>query len=349
MTGRFSICLISSRILHIRIGNTVILGLALARLCLGHRRENAFAIVDAQACTALTFFVIGIALARLGDYNWWFGRNQAVPLSDSQDVEKQSAERSARPRSSYQNGLALEKNMNAQVNEDVELGPQSPASLGGEWDDSGQSTRVGTPDPFRSLSNNAARIIGTSPVASPSQTSQSPPTHLPNSLSFSCSPPPNAPGRARLWLVVGTLFQSLLLIASGIASTHDNSTSKRGLITASSHTRDWSSVSGFIALALMSTSMGFQGVMAHRMGSGFGATVVLSSLWVELVGSPGGLRWKSYRRARVFSIMLFILGGLVGAVICDDKVLGIANALFIGAAFRGVIALSWVFVKGVRH
>ncbi|KAG8683240.1 hypothetical protein FRC11_013795, partial [Ceratobasidium sp. 423] len=77
--------------------------------------------------------------------------------------------------------------------------------------------------------------------------------------------------------------------------------------------------------------MGFQGVMAHRMGTGFGATVVLSSLWVELVGSPGGIRWREYRGVRVYTILLFIVGGLVGAVLRDVGVLGVPNTIFVGA------------------
>jgi hypothetical protein len=113
------------------------------------------------------------------------------------------------------------------------------------------------------------------------------------------APTPKAYGRARLWLLTGTLFQSLLLIASGIATLHDTSP-----------LRNWTSPAGFVALALLSASMGFQGVMAHRMGSGFGATVVLSSLWVEMVGSPGGLRWRTYRGVRMYTILLFIFGGL---------------------------------------
>ncbi|KDN37487.1 hypothetical protein RSAG8_10149, partial [Rhizoctonia solani AG-8 WAC10335] len=89
--------------------------------------------------------------------------------------------------------------------------------------------------------------------------------------------------------------------------------------------------------------------MAHRMGSGFGATVVLSSLWVELVGSSGGIRWREYRGVRVYTILLFIVGGLVGGVLRDAGILGVPNAIFVGAGMRVAIALSWLFVKGPRH
>ncbi|KAB5590433.1 hypothetical protein CTheo_6125 [Ceratobasidium theobromae] len=225
-------------------GNSVMLGLALARVSLGHRREAAFAINDAQATTALVCFAIGIALGRVGDWEWW-----ADKADDKSDVESG-------------------------------FGSAAP-------------TRVGTP-------------VGKISPAIPS------------------------PCRTRLWLVVGTLFQALLLVGAAIASIHDAT--------------PWSSIAGFSALALMSVSMGMQGVMAHRMGSGFGATVVLSSLWVELVGSPGGFRWREYRGVRVYTILLFIAGGLVGAVLRDAGVLGVSNALFVGAGMRALIALSWIFV-----
>ncbi|KAG8685763.1 hypothetical protein FRC11_010116, partial [Ceratobasidium sp. 423] len=165
--------------------------------------------------------------------------------------------------------------------------------------------------------------------------------------------PASAPARTRLWLVVGTLFQALLLVGAGVAAMHDP-TRRSSLATgASTNPRvpanaPWSSAYGFTALCLMSLSMGFQGVMAHRMGTGFGATVVLSSLWVELIGSPGSIRWREYRGVRVYTILLFIVAGLVGAVLRDVGVLGVPNTIFVGAGMRVAIALSWLCVKGAR-
>ncbi|KAG8705370.1 hypothetical protein FRC09_002995 [Ceratobasidium sp. 395] len=317
-------------------GNSVILGLALARLSLGHRREDVFAIVDAQACTALVCFVIGIALARVGDFSFWSGRRspKTNDLNDSQEkaVEVPAIKFSPPPETRDQD-----------EDRDAELGlsPAAAARQSEDWNDSGAPTRVGTPVP--------KLIIPSGPVSSaPSPTvtvreaSSAPPSPI-------TPPKPPAYGRARLWLVTGTLFQALLLALAAVAALHDHTTPSTVSTTRSSQSAGWTSIAGFSALALLSASMGFQGVMAHRMGSGFGATVVLSSLWVELVGSPGGLRWRSYRGVRVYTILLFIVGGLAGAVLRDDKVLGISNALFVGAGFRVVIALSWVFVKSPRR
>ncbi|CUA71286.1 hypothetical protein RSOLAG22IIIB_09459 [Rhizoctonia solani] len=296
-------------------GNSVMLGLALARVSLGQRREAAFAINDAQATTALVTFVLGIALARIGDFSFWTGPK---PIHQS-----------------------------APVNQDLEKAPPSSEDC-----DSGAPTRVGTPIP--------RLIVPSEPIPGPSSASplDKSPTHTLSPVAkldspISKSETPSAPARTRLWLVVGTLFQALLLVGAGIAAMHDP-TRRSSLATgATSNPRapanaPWSSAYGFAALGLMSLSMGFQGVMAHRMGSGFGASVVLSSLWVELVGSPGGIRWKEYRGVRVYTILLFIVGGLVGAVFRDRGILGIPNAIFVGAGMRVAIALSWLCVKGPR-
>ncbi|KAH7334109.1 hypothetical protein B0J17DRAFT_771167 [Rhizoctonia solani] len=307
-------------------GNSVMLGLALARVSLGQRREAAFAINDAQATTALITFIIGIALARVGDFSFWAGSKPInQPAAVNQDLEKTS--------------------------EDPELGlrpsePFEPRRSSRDWADSGAPTRVGTPIPFP----HAPKLIVPSAPASAAKLDS--PVSKPETPITPA--PASAPARTRLWLVVGTLFQALLLVGAAVAAMHDPTRRSSLAAGATSNPRapanaPWSSAYGFTALALMSLSMGFQGVMAHRMGSGFGATVVLSSLWVELVGSPGGIRWREYRGVRVYTILLFIVGGLVGAVLRDTGVVGVPNAIFVGAGMRVAIALSWIFVKGPRQ
>ncbi|KAG8709514.1 hypothetical protein FRC08_018298 [Ceratobasidium sp. 394] len=231
-------------------GNSVILGLALARLSLGQRREDVFAIVDAQACTALVCFVVGIALARIGDFSFWSGRSANKPRDEEKaEVPVITCSPPA---------------------EEQELRPTSE-----DWNDSCAPTRVGTPIPRLIIPAGPSQ-----PISSPSPTVRDD-NSSPSSPVVPSTPP--AYGRARLWLICGTLFQSLLLVLSAVAALHDHTTPSTLSTTRSSAVAGWSSPAGFAALALLSTSMGFQGVMAHRMGSGFGATVVLSSLWVELV------------------------------------------------------------------
>ncbi|QRV95358.1 hypothetical protein RhiJN_23376 [Ceratobasidium sp. AG-Ba] len=318
-------------------GNSVILGLALARLSLGHRREDVFAKVDGQACTALVCFVIGIALARVGDFGFWSGRSNKTQELNPADEEK--GKQVAEPE--VQVPAITRSPPSDDHSQDPELGLRPPVRKSEEWNESGAPTRVGTPIPSGSVGRTTRIVIPGDPLsAQPSPT---------GTVKEPVPPTPPAYGRARLWLVVGTLFQAILLVASAVAAIHDHTTPSTVSTTRSSQSAGWTSLSGFIALALLSLSMGFQGVMAHRMGSGFGATVVLSSLWVELVGSPGGLRWKSYRGTRVWTILLFIAGGLVGAILRDDNVLGISNSLFVGAGFRAAIALSWIFVPATRR
>ncbi|CAE6438558.1 unnamed protein product [Rhizoctonia solani] len=334
-------------------GNSVMLGLALSRVSLGQRREAAFAMNDAQATTALITFVLGIALARVGDFSFWAGSkpiNQTTAVN--QDLEKGVEGPEPEPEPSQRP---------PETSEQLEVRRSSC-----DWADSGAPTRVGTPVPF---SKGPRLVVPSAPISGPSSSSQErSPTatlRMGQSLVVKIDSPvskpepqtpitPAAPARTRLWLVVGTLFQAALLVGAAVAAIHDPTRGSSLATGAASNPRapanaPWSSAYGFTALGLMSLSMGFQGVMAHRMGSGFGATVVLSSLWVELVGSPGGIRWKEYRGVRVYTILLFIVGGLVGAVLRDVGVLGVPNSIFVGAGMRVAIALSWLLVKGPRQ
>ncbi|CCO33528.1 hypothetical protein BN14_07610 [Rhizoctonia solani AG-1 IB] len=318
-------------------GNSVMLGLALSRVSLGQRREAAFAMNDAQATTALITFVLGIALARVGDFSFWASSkpiNQTEPVN--QDLEKGGAQG---PAPEFESEPAPSRDIGASgcAPRELRLGrlglvvPSAPIA-----------------GPSSSNSPTATLRMGQSPVSKVDSPVSKPEPETP------VPTVPAAPARTRLWLVVGTLFQAVLLVGAAVAAIHDPTRGSSLAAGATSNPRaplnaPWSSVYGFTALGLMSLSMGFQGVMAHRMGSGFGATVVLSSLWVELVGSPGGLRWRAYRGVRVYTILLFIAGGLVGAVLRDVGVLGVPNAIFVGAGMRVAIALSWLLVKGPRR
>ncbi|QRW09741.1 hypothetical protein RhiLY_08740 [Ceratobasidium sp. AG-Ba] len=318
-------------------GNSVIVGVSLARLSLGHRREDVFAKVDSHARIALVCFVIGIALARVGDFAFWSGRSNKTEEPKPTDEEKgvQVVEPEAQLPALIRSPSSDDQSQNP------ELGLRPPVQKAEDWGESGAPTRAGTPIPSGSVGRRIRIVI----PGSPSSVQPS----LSSTVEEEASLTPPAYGRARLWLVVGTLFQAILLVASAVAAMHDHTTPSTLSTTRPSQSIGWTSAAGLIALAFMSLSMGFQGVMAHRMDSRFGATVVLSSLWVELVGSPGGLRWESYRGTRVWTIVLFVIGGFVGAVLRDDNVLGISNSLFVGAGLRAAIALNWIFVPGTRR
>ncbi|EUC61617.1 transmembrane protein, putative [Rhizoctonia solani AG-3 Rhs1AP] len=129
-------------------GNSVMLGLALARVSLGHRREAAFAINDAQATTALITFVFGIALARVGDLSIWSGPKPINPSSPvNQDLEKASQE--------------------------PELGARPSASIN-DLADSGAPTRVGTPVAFSQIPR---LIVPSAPTPGPSSPLDNSPTN----------------------------------------------------------------------------------------------------------------------------------------------------------------------------
>lgn len=61
----------------------------------------------------------------------------------------------------------------------------------------------------------------------------------------------------------------------------------------------WQNIAGFAALALASAQMGMQGIVAKRLNTHFGTTVVLTTIWVELIADPGLLRFKKYARLSI--------------------------------------------------
>ncbi|KAG8706479.1 hypothetical protein FRC11_008199, partial [Ceratobasidium sp. 423] len=197
-------------------GNSVMLGLALARVSLGRRREATFAMNDAQATAALICFVCGIALARVGDLSFWSGPK---PISQAAAVNQDPEKASGDP----------ELGLSHPAPEQLQL-PRSSS----DWADSGAPTRVGTPVPF---TKGPRLIVPSTPASGPSSSLAKSPTDTlglaPSPVANLDSPskpettitpapvPASAPARTRLWLVVGTLFQALLLVGAGVAAMHD--------------------------------------------------------------------------------------------------------------------------------
>lgn len=52
----------------------------------------------------------------------------------------------------------------------------------------------------------------------------------------------------------------------------------------------WADVPGLVGLGLMSANMGLQGIVAKRLNTHYGTSVVLTTIWCELVADPGLLR-----------------------------------------------------------
>jgi hypothetical protein len=95
----------------------------------------------------------------------------------------------------------------------------------------------------------------------------------------------------------------------------------------------------------MSASMGLQGIMGKRINSQFATTVVLTSVWCELVADPKlfNVRGRVISRDhKALAIFALFIGAFLGRAILAE--IGSAGALGIATAIRVLLAFGWIFV-----
>jgi len=145
----------------------------------------------------------------------------------------------------------------------------------------------------------------------------------------------------RIWLVAGTFIQALFTMAGAIAFW------KAGQPSISNARDDpaWTNVLSFVGLAFISASLGVQGILGKRLNTQFGTTIVLTTVWVELMSDPR--LFKLHQRVmsrdhRLIAAVALFLGAFVGRSILGQ--IGTASTLGVGVGFRVLITLSWVFV-----
>ena len=89
--------------------------------------------------------------------------------------------------------------------------------------------------------------------------------------------------KTRLWTIGATALQAGLMAGAFVAIIVSNQASfatDRGDVA-------WADAPGLVGLGLMSAGMGLQGIVAKRLNSHYGTTVVLTTIWCELVADPG--------------------------------------------------------------
>ncbi|KAF8487964.1 hypothetical protein JB92DRAFT_3148385 [Gautieria morchelliformis] len=102
------------------------------------------------------------------------------------------------------------------------------------------------------------------------------------------APPRNA-ARNRAWLVSGTLLQAALtLLAAALVwlGVRAGRAATLPFAALGPEAPVWATWYGYVAIALASASMGLQGGMGKKLGTGFATTVVLTSVWLDLLASP---------------------------------------------------------------
>jgi hypothetical protein len=147
----------------------------------------------------------------------------------------------------------------------------------------------------------------------------------------------------RIWLIGGTLLQALLTMAAALTIWKSNSVS----IADDRGDPSWTNALTFVGLAFMSASLGVQGILGKRLNTQFGTTIVLTTVWVELMSDPRLFKLKqkvTTRDHKLFAAVGLFLGAFVGRALLGK--IGAAATLGVGVGFRVLIAISWIFVQG---
>ncbi|KAF8273722.1 hypothetical protein EI94DRAFT_1715685, partial [Lactarius quietus] len=140
-------------------------------------------------------------------------------------------------------------------------------------------------------------------------------THLLDDLHFRCflgRIGDRIGAKTRLWLFLGTIFQSLLTMGGAIAL--------------------WQSHQGSVASS-RDCSMGLQGIMGKRVNTQFTTTIVLTTVWCELMGDPKLFvaRPVTTRDHKMIAIAALFIGGFCSRAIL--QAIGSPASLGIGAGY----------------
>ncbi|PCH45007.1 hypothetical protein WOLCODRAFT_27195 [Wolfiporia cocos MD-104 SS10] len=149
--------------------------------------------------------------------------------------------------------------------------------------------------------------------------------------------------RSRAWLMLGTFIQALFTMAAAIAAWQSGQIS----VATDRFNPAWTNACTFAAIGLMSASIGLQAIMGKRVNTQFTTTVVLTTVWCELMADPKLFKLNRYiisRDHKIIAIFVLFLGGFVGRALIDQ--IGAAGTLGVGTGIRVIIAMWWLFVPG---
>ncbi|TFK52468.1 hypothetical protein OE88DRAFT_1712059 [Heliocybe sulcata] len=147
--------------------------------------------------------------------------------------------------------------------------------------------------------------------------------------------------KTRAWFFAGTFVQALFTMAAAICIWK----SGQGGVASDRGSPAWTTPLTYAALGFMSASLGLQGGMAKRLNTQFAATLVITTMWCELMADPKLhhiRKWVSSRDHKLATIGALLLGGFMGAI--SVEAMGPAGTLGLGTGLRGLIAIGWLFI-----
>ncbi|KAG6334473.1 hypothetical protein ID866_4621 [Astraeus odoratus] len=145
----------------------------------------------------------------------------------------------------------------------------------------------------------------------------------------------------RIWLVCGTLLQAVFTMIATIALWK----SKVASYAEFGSGPIWTTPLTFLVYGFMSASMGLQGVMAKRLNTQFSTSVVLTSVWIELISEPTLFhlrRWVVEREHKLLTIAFMLLGGFAGRCLIDE--IGSVATLAMATGLRVIISGWWLLI-----
>ncbi|KAF9255571.1 hypothetical protein L218DRAFT_1081783 [Marasmius fiardii PR-910] len=145
----------------------------------------------------------------------------------------------------------------------------------------------------------------------------------------------------RIWLMLGTFIQTLFTMAAAVTIWKSGS----GGIADERADPAWTNGLSFAAIVFMSASLGLQGIQAKRLNTQFTTTIVLTTVWVELMTDPSlfNLRQKVITRDhKLIAAGSLFIGGFASRAILAK--IGPGGALGVAVGFRILITFAWLFV-----
>lgn len=151
----------------------------------------------------------------------------------------------------------------------------------------------------------------------------------------------NIGSHRRIWLTLGSWISALFTMAAAVVIWKSGSAG----IADDRGDPAWTDTLSFVTIAFMSAGLGVQGIQGKRLNTQFTTTIVLTTVWVELMTDPKlfNLRQKVITRDhKLIAAGALFLGAFISRAILFK--LGPAGTLGVGCGFRILIALSWLFI-----